>query len=503
MSSGEFNTVSVSSALNIGKNNSGYGSSLNVYGSSRLNGYLNVLGGMNVTSIDKTSDSLTLNIPTLFFSTTQFNEDVEFKKSITIGSIKKNLRIEENLSVVKETFLNSSVNIGSSSDNTININGTSYFKAPVFLNSPLFVNDGMQIFGTSILKGPVKLGYPNSENTIELLSPITNNVKFTNNVEVNTLNVNNSIKGPLKVIGETFLNGNVNLGSDINNYINIKGKLNDLTLSGFTKIEGPVSLGRTSSDDITINGTVIGPLIVSGVSRFVGTLITMGEKIVNGTLTVLGNLNITGKLIINGAEITSSHHFIRVNYSPQTIIPISKMHIDISKNIYAIAYGLKYKDIFRVGDKIKVNGKLYKILNCSTYAVTDTNVIVGRWIYLDQPITTVHKTFELFHHYVLDDTYYNIAEFFLDNSVYNSEIDIVYLFLPFAKESKSRPITFINRSFISNTSLSNISIAVRTRETDTINKETDYIDLGKRFTDTESTFQIKFISNGIDTWYII
>jgi hypothetical protein len=519
MSSGEFNTVSVSSTLNIGKNILGrYLGYLNVYGASQLNGSLNVLGSMSVKSI-KSEDSLKLDIPTIFGSTVQFNQDV-FINNITIGGqIKNNLTVQKNLSIVGTTFLNDSVNIGSKPQNTININGTSYFNTSVFLgktltdkitvNSPLFVNSDMTLVGDSSLSGNVRLGLGNPKNTIELVAPITNNVNFTKNVKVETLTVNKSITGPLQINGETSLNGNVNLGTDMNSNINIKGKLNGINLSGLTNIDGitnfngSVSLGKSLTDDIKINGKVIGPLTVSGLSTFTGSVLTLGRNIVFGALTVFGNINLVGKLIINGIEIKPTQHFITIVDLPQTSIPISRTYIYVHNNpLYGIVSGLKYKDIFREGDKIKLDGIVYTILNCSIDALTTTNNDAGKWLFLDKPITIANKTFELFHHYVLDATYYNIAEFFLDNSIYNSEIELVYLFLPFAKESKDRPITFINRSFNTNTSFS-VSVIVRTRGTDSINKEADYLDLGKRFTDTESTFQSKFISNGLDTWYII
>jgi cytoskeletal protein CcmA (bactofilin family) len=520
MSSGEFNTVSVSSTLNIGKNiltPLGYPGYLNVYGKSQLNGSLNVVGSMNVKSVSSL-DFLTLNIPTVFGLYTKFIGEVDFNNITINGIIKKNVTIGQNLSVNGATFLNNSVNIGSKVDNIININGTSFFNTSVFLgktltdkitvNSPLFVNSGMKIIGDSTLSGNVVLGEP--KNTIELVAPIINNVKFNSNVNVETLTVNKSVSGPFQVNGETSLNGNVNLGTDINSYINFRGKISNIILSGLTNVDGitnlngAVSLGKSENDDININGTVNGPLIVKGLSTFKGDLITTGKSIVNGSLTVSGAIT-TDKLVIGGTEIKSAYTFITVRSLPETSIQINRIYLNENNDYdsrYGIVSGIKYKDIFRGGDKIKLKGVVYTILNTSRNAVTTTNNDAGKWLFLDKPVTNDNTTFELFHHYVLDTDYYNIAEFFIDNSVYNSEIEVVYLYLPFANESSNRPITFINRSFISSTA-SNVSVGVRTRGKDTINRETDYLDIGKRFTDSESTFQVRLISNGIDTWYII
>jgi hypothetical protein len=308
------------------------------------------------------------------------------------------------------------------------------------------------------------------------------------------------IQGPLVIEDLTYLNGSVKIGKTSSDTLNVVAD---------TNVKGNMIIGSSSSDILKINSTVSGSITVSG------SLKVTGDVSVSGAVTletlkikesIKGPLNVSGPFTVNNIPYMSTTQFICINKIPTTRIILTESGVSFKDNINRIVSGVKYKDIFRKGDKIKSGDVLYTILDNSETATmvggTSSNKTAGCWLIVDKPVSfQINKYIELYHHYVLDTEYYNIAEFFL-NSDMIPDINVIYLFLPYATGNQGRPVTFINRSYKGSNN-NNINIVIRTRGGDKINRETDEINLFSRESDLESTTQIRFVSNGTDTWYII
>jgi cytoskeletal protein CcmA (bactofilin family) len=149
--------------------------------------------------------------------------------------------------------------LGDNSSDTLTVDATSTFNAPVTVGSTLQVsgastfNDDITVNGNTVLDG-----------TLTVSSTATFNGTTTLNDDL-TVNGNTTLDGTLQVSGASTLN-------------------DDLTVTGNTTLDGTlqVSGASTLNDDLTVNGntTLNGTLTVSGAS-------TLNDDLtVNGTLLI-------------------------------------------------------------------------------------------------------------------------------------------------------------------------------------------------------------------------
>ena len=273
---------------------------LDMSGSVRLSGDMNVNDGGKIASNNKTFNLLNNGVNQINFGCDASN--------VYIGSLQNStVTVNSNLNVLYESVLN----------------GNLFVKQNGFINANLGVTGNVNIQSNLNVTGNVNI---QSNLNVTGNVNIQSNLNVTGNVNIQSnLNVtgNANIGGTLTVTGNTFLSnlvvnananifGNANLGGTL--VVTGNTFLSNLVVNANANIFGNANVGGT----LTVTGnTFLSNLVVNananifGNANIGGTLTVTGNTflsnlVVNANANIFGNANIGGTLVVTGNTFLSN-----------------------------------------------------------------------------------------------------------------------------------------------------------------------------------------------------
>ena len=233
---------------------------LDVSGSFRLSGDMNVNDGGKIASNNQTFKLLNDRVNQIYFGGDASN--------VYIGSLKNStVVVNSNLNVINDSVLNGNLNVKSNTT----VVGTLYITGNTFLSN-LVVNANANVYGTLTATG---------------------NTLLQSNLVVKS---NTTVIGNLSVTGNTFLS-NLVVNSNANVY-------RTFTVTGNTLLQ--------SNLVVNSNTTVIGNLSVTG-NTFMSNLVVNSNTIVIGNLSVTGNTSVANLIVGSSSTLSVFGNIIYSN----------------------------------------------------------------------------------------------------------------------------------------------------------------------------------------------
>jgi UDP-3-O-[3-hydroxymyristoyl] glucosamine N-acyltransferase len=316
---------------------------VDVFGSSRFSGDINVYNKGKINSTNDTFYLLNQQVNAIYFG----NDAT----TVSVGNISNStLTVNHNLNVLNDSSFNRNVTIGGNTyihknvtvDQNVNINKKLFVTDDASMDANVDIGQNANIGGVLTVTGD-----SNMYSKLFVLGDVSMNAnvdigKNANIGGVLTVTGDSNMYSKLFVLGDVSMNAHVDIGKNAN----IGGVL---TVTGDSKMNSKLFvLGDTSMDAnvvIVKNANIGGVLTVTGDSKMNSKLFVLGDVSMNARVDIGQNANIGGVLTVTGDSNMYSKLFVSGDAS-------MKADLDVDQN--ATVGG----ELTVTGDS-KMNSKLF------------------------------------------------------------------------------------------------------------------------------------------------
>lgn len=297
-------TTDINAATNIDGN-------LTATGKATFNGNT-VIGNANTDTLIVGADA-TFNGPVTLNGVTDVSGAMVFNGNTTLGNAST-----DKLTVPSHSVFQSNVTVGDAASDKLLVTGHAQFSSNLFVEGTTKLNGGTTIIGNATgddvtFTARVASSFVPKTDGVHTLG--TTSLRWEELFADSVTAGNAALSGTLDVDGATTLNGDVTLGDATGDDLTFTGRA---ASSLVPKTDGAFSLGSNSlrwehiyADDITAGNTSLsGTLDVDGTTTLNGditlgnantdTVTINGTSELNGTTTIDGVTTITGEATING-----------------------------------------------------------------------------------------------------------------------------------------------------------------------------------------------------------
>lgn len=237
-----------------------------------------------------------------------------------------------------------------------------------------------------------------------------------------------------------------------------------------------------------------------------GELVVQGNSVINSTI-IENNLRVDGDSRLTDVYISGNLYIVR-DLTKMSCQEIKITELDTtfkfsgtSLSYDTSGYFLSFQEGFQSDNVVSLDP--YTIIKVGGQFFQVKSHYHGQ---LGEDIRIFGKIKKDFYNESLESIYSNLTipdktqllEFSGDANLRFSNLQIP-LFLPLASENKALCLKIFNRTYGD----SYFGVQIKCSRDDTINREGNQIEMIERVDDTETSWSVTLLSNGIDTWYIL